>query len=208
MSDSDAPTPDPNEKTTPKPITELLRRWRGGEGDALGELVPLVQDELKIIAQRHLRAERHDHTLQSTALINEAYMRLVDIELEWQDRAHFFAMAARIMRRILVDHARTKRRDKRGGQWTRLSLDQLSEQATPKSEAPDVVDLDDALSKLAEFDDRKSQVLELTYFGGMTYDETAEALSISTATVHRELRLARAWLQRELGAADGTATQT
>ena len=187
-----------HEQPETKPITELLRRWREGEKEAFDALVPLVQHELKLIARRHLRAERQNHTLQSTALINEAYMRLVKVDLDWQDRAHFFAMAARIMRRILVDYARTKRREKRGGQWTRLSLDQLPEVSAAMP--PDVVDLDDALVKLADFDDRKSQVLELTYFGGLTYDETAEALAISPATVHRELRLARAWLQRELAA--------
>lgn len=158
--------------------------------------MPMVHDELRRIARRHLSRERPGHTLQSTALINEAYLRLVDADVEWKDRVHFFAVAARIMRRVLVDYARSRRRGKRGGGRTLLSLDQIPEAASTPS--VDVVDLDGALRKLSELDDRKSHVVELTYFGGLTYDETAEALAISAATVHRELRLAKAWLQREL----------
>jgi RNA polymerase sigma factor (TIGR02999 family) len=158
--------------------------------------MPLVQGELKKIARRHLRSERPGHTLQSTALINEAFLRLVRVDVDWKDRAHFFAVAARIMRRILVDYARAQRREKRGGEATLLSLEQVPEAAL--APAIDLVDLDGALRKLSELDDRKSRVVELTYFGGLTYDESAEALGISAATVHRELRLARAWLHQEL----------
>lgn len=185
-----------------KPVTELLVRWRDGDESALDRLMPLVQDELKEIARHYLRRERPGHTLQSTALINEAYLKLVDADVAWQDRVHFFAVASRIMRRVLVDYARAQKRDKRGGGKAVLSLDQLPESASASAATPppavDIVDLDGALKKLSEIDDRKSRVVELTYFGGLTYDETAEALAISAATVHRELRLARAWLQREL----------
>lgn len=185
---------------THPPITELLKRWRSGEQAALDRLMPLVHDELKRIARRHLRSERPDHTLQSTALINEAYLRLVDARVDWHDRAHFFAVAARTMRRILVDYARAERRKKRGGPRTRVSIDQVEEPAARA--ALDLLDLDDALLRLAELDERKSLALELTYFGGLTYEETAEALRISAATVHRELRLARAWLHRELSSGE------
>ena len=179
-------------------ITDLLRRWRDGDDSALDTLMPMVQDELKRIARRHLRSERTDHTLQSTALINEAYLRLVGAEIDWRDRAHFYAVAARMMRRILVDYARGEKRAKRGGGRTRLSIDELTEPATRAEIA--LLDLEDALLRLAEFDERKSLALELTYFGGLTYEETAAALRVSEATVHRELRLARAWLHRELSA--------
>lgn len=182
------------------PVTELLLRWREGDETALDELMPLVQDELKRIARHYLKGERPGHTLQSTALINEAYLRLVDVDVKWADRVHFFAVASRIMRRVLVDYARAQKRDKRGGDKTLLSLDQVPDAAATPTPAPevDIVDLDEALRRLSAFDDRKSRVVELTYFGGLTYDETAEALAISAATVHRELRLARAWLHREL----------
>jgi RNA polymerase sigma factor (TIGR02999 family) len=185
-----------NDDSSCKPITELLSQWRRGDDEALNQLMPLVQAELKAIARRRLQAERPDHTLQSTALVNEAYLRLVNADVDWKDRVHFFAMAARIMRHILVDYARAQKRDKRGGEWTRLSLDDAPV-AFPHA-ASDILHLDDALKKLSAFDDRKGQVIELTFFGGLTYDETAEALQISTATVHRELRLAKAWLFREL----------
>ncbi len=186
----------PDNDSSHKPITELLSRWRRGDDEAMNQLMPLVQSELKAIARRRLQAERPDHTLQSTALINEAYLRLVQVDVDWKDRVHFFAMAARIMRHILVDYARAQKREKRGGEWTRLSLDDTPNAGSHP--APDVIHLDEALKKLADFDDRKSQVVELTFFGGLTYDETAEALRISAATVHRELRLAKAWLFREL----------
>jgi RNA polymerase sigma factor (TIGR02999 family) len=180
-----------------RPITALLRQWRGGDEGALERLVPLVQNELKSVARRHLSGERRDHTLQPTALVNEAYLKLFRADVEWQDRAHFLAVAARIMRRVLIDHARTRRRDKRGGGWSRLSVSAAGEQVAQTQ--VDVLELDDALERLAAFDERKSRILELTHFGGLSYDALGEALEVSPATVHRELRLARAWLRRELG---------
>ena len=179
-----------------KPVTRLLRDWRGGDEQALDRLMPLVYDELRRLAKGYLRSERSDHTLQGTALVNEAYMRLVDMDVTWQDRAHFFAVAARLMRRMLVDHARAHRREKRGGGERVLTLDEPL--VASQERAPDLLALDEALTQLAAQDERKSQVVELHFFGGMTYDQTAEALSISPATVHRELRLAKAWLHREL----------
>jgi len=184
-----------------KPVTRLLQEWRGGDENALERLMPLVYDELRRLAKGYLRSERPDHTLQGTALVNEAYMRLVDMDVTWQDRAHFFAVAARLMRRMLVDHARALRREKRGGGERKLTLDEPLV-ASPER-APDLLALDEALTRLAAQDERKSQVVELHFFGGMTYDETSEALGISPATVHRELRLAKAWLHRELRADEG-----
>jgi len=181
-----------------KPVTRLLREWRGGREAALQELMPVVYDELRRLAKGYLRGERQDHTLQGTALVNEAYMRLVDMDVSWQDRAHFFAVAARLMRRMLVDHARARGRGKRGGGESAMTLDEPLV-ASPER-APDLLALDDALSSLTQLDPRKSQIVELHFFGGMTYEETAEALGISPATVHRELRLAKAWLHHELGA--------
>jgi RNA polymerase sigma-70 factor (ECF subfamily) len=181
-----------------KPVTRLLREWRGGREAALEELMPVVYDELRRLAKGYLRGERQDHTLQGTALVNEAYMRLVDMDVSWQDRAHFFAVAARLMRRMLVDHARARGRGKRGGGESAMTLDEPLV-ASPER-APDLLALDDALSSLTQLDPRKSQIVELHFFGGMTYEETAEALGVSPATVHRELRLAKAWLHHELGA--------
>ena len=183
-------------------VTQLLVQWRGGDRKALDELAPQVYEQLHNLAKRCMRGERANHTLQATALVHEAYVRLVDMEVPWKDRAHFFALAARLMRRILVDHAKSMRRQKRGGGVTRITLDEALVVA-PET-ASDLVELDEVLSRLAEFDEQKSQVVELTYFGGLTYEETAEALAMSTATVHRELRLAKAWLYRELKESPGT----
>ena len=180
-------------------VTRLLRGWREGEAAALEELTPLVYDALRHIARRHMRAERPGHTLQATALVGEAYLRLVAVDLDWRDRGHFYAVAARMMRRILVDHARGRQRDKRGGDVTHIALEEGLVPAG--SSSTDLVELDDALSRLQGFDPRKGQIVELVYFGGLTYDETAAALDISAATVDRELRLAKAWLYRELSAA-------
>jgi len=177
-------------------VTLLLRAWRDGDRGALDRLTPIVFEELRRIAGRFMRSERKDHTLQTTALVNEAYLRLVDAEVGWTDRVHFFALAANMMRRILVDHAKAHRRVKRGGGAVKLSLDEALHVASRPSD--DLVGLDEALSRLAEFDERKSRVVELLFFGGLTYDETAEALGISPATVHRELRFAKAWLYREV----------
>ncbi len=177
-------------------VTVLLDAWRSGDSAALEQLTPLVYNELRRLAQRYMRSERAGHTLQATAVVNEAFVKLIDMEVPWQDRAHFFAVAARLMRRILVDHAKAHRRVKRGGPITTLSLDEALVVGEEKDQ--DLVALDEALTRLAGFDERKSNIVELHYFGGLTYDEMAEALGISPATVHRDLRMAKAWLHNEL----------
>lgn len=184
------------------PVTQLLMDWRGGRRTALDELMPLVHQELRRIAQNHMRRENSEHTLQATAVVHEAYLRLIDTKIEWNDRVHFFAVAARLMRRLLVDHAKSKQREKRGGAATKIPLnEELVGAAGPDI---DVMALDHALRKLAEFDERKSSVVEMHYFGGLNYDEMAEALGISAATVHRELRLAKAWLHGAMDASNAT----
>ena len=179
-----------------KTVTQLLQDLRGGDEQAVGMLVPRVYDSLRKLAGHMMRGERQDHTLQATAIVNECYMELVDMEVNWQDRAHFFAIAARQMRRILVDYARARGSQKRGGDQHRQTLDDVL-MIEPALDA-DIIDLDKALSRLSEFDDRKCQVVELHFLAGLTYDEIGEALSISAATVDRELRMAKAWLYREL----------
>ncbi len=181
----------------PQNVTQLLIGWANGDKEALDKLVPLVYDELRRQASRYLRNERAGHTLQTTALIHEAYLRLVDQrDVRWQNRSHFFGVAAQLMRRILVDHARTKRRAKRGGSDIRVSLTQANEIA--KGEDLDVVALDEALTRLAEIDEQQSRIVELRYFSGLTVEETARVLGISPATVKRDWSMARAWLHREL----------
>jgi RNA polymerase sigma factor (TIGR02999 family) len=177
-------------------VTELLMEWRSGNQAALDRLMPLVYDELRRLAGHYMRRERPEHTMQATALVNEAYIRLVDMKVSWQDRAHFFAVAARLLRRLLVDHARGHQRAKRQNGGPRVSLDD----AVGVSYKPtvDVVSLDDALTILASFDERKSQIIELHFFGGLSNEEVAETLGISRATVQRELRLAKAWLIHQL----------
>lgn len=188
---------------TQSAVTRLLVEWRGGRRDALDELIPLVHDDLRRIAGGHMRREGRAHTLQATAVVNEAYLKLVDAEVDWNDRVHFFAVAARLMRRVLVDHAKAKRSEKRGGAAQRVTLEEerLGPPASNGGEI-DVVEFDQALKALAKVDERKARVVELHYFGGLNYDEIAEALEISAATVHRDLRLARAWLHRELSGAE------
>ncbi len=176
--------------------TRLLQAWRGGDREALDRLLPIVYDELAGLAHHVLRSERSDHTLQTRALVHEAYLRLVDADVAIQDRAHFMAIAARTMRRILVDYARSRVRQKRGGGAGRVDIDKV-DLAAPDS-GMDILVLHDALETLATFDGRKAEVVELHFFGGLTYDETAEALGISAATVDRELRLAKAWLRVEI----------
>ncbi len=179
-------------------VTDLLVAWRRGDASALEHLVPLVHGELRRLARREMRRERAGHTLQTTALVNEAYLRLVDLSrVQWQDRAHFFAMSARLMRRILVDHARARESRKRGGGARRISFDEAL--VVSDERGADLVALDDALQALAAFDDRKSRVVELRFFGGLGVDETAEALHVSPETVMRDWRLAKVWLLRELG---------
>lgn len=176
-------------------VTTLLRAWRTGDGDALELLTPIVYDDLRRIAQRHLQSERSGHTLQATALVNEAFVRLSEGELDVQDRAHFLAIAARTMRRILADYGRARRSQKRGGGVAPVTL---HEEMVADGRATDIVDIDDALTKLAEFDARRADVLVLHFFGGLTFEETAEALDVSAATVDRDLRFAKAWLANEL----------
>jgi len=177
-------------------VTQLLQQWSNGNKQALDELMPVVYDQLRKLASNCLRAERPDHTLRATALVHEAYVRLVDSEVAWQDRVHFFAVSARMLRRILVDHAKSRNRDKRGGEFEKIRLDEAV-MVGPQSDKG-IVELDDALKRLATQDQRKSELIELLFFGGLTYDEAAAALKISPATVHRELILAKAWLYREL----------
>jgi len=177
-------------------VTRLLQQWRGGDSRALDELVPLVYKELRQLAGRCLYSERPGHTLRATALVHEAYLRLVGADVNWQDRAHFYAIAARVMRRILVEYARARTRHKRGSGQIHVPLDDAI--VVGPEAATIVIGLDDALQRLAAIDPRRSEILQLLFFGGLTYEETAAALDISPATVHRELRLAKAWLLREL----------
>lgn len=177
-------------------ITSYLRALSAGNKEAFDQLMPLVYDQLHRLAAKCLRAERPNHTLRATALVNEAYLRLVDANVDWQDRVHFFAISARILRRILVDHAKANRSQKRGGGEEKLQFDEAV-MVGPQSEAG-IIELDLALERLAEHDRRKSEIIELLCFGGLTYDETAAALNISPATVHRELKMAKAFLHREL----------
>lgn len=182
-------------------ITQLLRAWSAGDSQALEKLTPLVYEELHRAAQRYMARERPDHTLQTTALINEVYLRLVDLrDVAWQDRAHFFAMCARMMRRILTDFARSRRYLKRGGNAARVPFD---EALFAGREAPaGLMAVDDGLKALAKFDERKSRVVELRFFGGLSAEETAEVLQVSVETIHRDWRLAKAWLLRELSSKD------
>ena len=177
-------------------VTSYLRALSAGNKEALDQLMPLVYDQFHRLAAKCLRAERPNHTLRATALVNEAYLRLVDANVDWQDWVHFFAISARILRRILVDHAKANRSQKRGGGEDKLQFDEAV-MVGPQSEAG-VIELDLALQRLAEHDRRKSEIIELLCFGGLTYDETAAALNISPATVHRELKMAKAFLHREL----------
>jgi RNA polymerase sigma factor (TIGR02999 family) len=176
-------------------VTRLLQSWSAGDPAALDQLMPLVYDRLRALAGRYMNAERRDHTLRTTALVHEIYLELVDAEVAWQSRIHFFAIASRLMRRVLVEHARKHGRAKRGGGGKVMLEDCMA--VSPEPDAV-ILELDDALNRLGEVDDRKARLIELTYFGGLTYEEAAEALSISPATVHRELRLAKAWLYNEL----------
>jgi RNA polymerase sigma factor (TIGR02999 family) len=177
-------------------VTLLLKEAGRGNQQAVDELIPLVYDQLRHLAARCLMAERSGHTLRATALVHEAYLRLAGADTEWQDRLQFYSVAARTMRRILVDHARSRGRHKRGGGAEQVPLDEAI--MVGEDSALDLVDLDTALQKLAELDARKSQIIELLFFGGLTTEECAAALNISPATLHRELKLAKAWLYRAL----------
>lgn len=177
-------------------ITRLLGAWRDGDSEALHSLMPLVYDQLHRIASSYLRRERTDHTLQSTALINEAFLALSDSDVSLNDRAHFFAVAANAMRRILIDHARAASRQKRGGGMLQVTL---HDDEVGDFDAASVLGLDAALDKLGALDERKSRIVEMHYFGGLNYDEIAAVLDVSAATVSRELRFSKAWMRTELG---------
>jgi RNA polymerase sigma factor (TIGR02999 family) len=179
------------------PVTKLLLRWREGDRQALEQLMPLVYAELRRMASRHLRGERSDHTLQSTALVHEAYLRLAGQDPpQWQNRAHFFAIAARLMRQILVDHARSRDAAKRGSGACTLQLDEAI--ALPQKVNMDVLDLDKALTELSELDGQQGRIVELRFFGGLTIEDTSEVLGVSPATVKRDWLVARAWLLRAM----------
>jgi len=197
-----------------QPVTQLLAQWRDGDERAFAQLSALMYEELRQLAQRHLRRERSNHTIQKTALVNEAFVRLVGQQsVDWQSRAHFIGLASKLMRRVLVDYARARLADKRGGGVGVLSLDEMA--APEVDEAPDttptalqhldahtqeeVSAIDQALVRLEQIDARQAQIVEMRYFGGLTVEQTAEAMGISEATVKREWTLARAWLRRELG---------
>lgn len=177
-------------------VTQLLQKWAGGDKSALDELLPVVYDQLRRLAASCLRSERPGHTLRATDLVHEAYLRLVNSDVACQDRVHFYAVSARVLRRILVDHAKTKNRQKRGGEFEKIPLDDAI-MIGPQADRG-ILELDDALKRLADQDQRKSDLIEMLFFGGLTYDEAAAALKISPATVHRELTMAKAWLYREL----------
>lgn len=181
----------------PQEITQLLLSWSKGDDAALEKLIPLVYPELRKLARRYMGRESPDHTLQTSALINEAYLRLVDQQsVEWQDRAHFFAMAAQVMRHILIDHARRHLYKKRGGGAQHVSLGEVV--IASQERATELVALDEALTSLAKIDERKSKIVELRFFGGLSVDETAKALQLSPVTIMREWRAAKAWLHREV----------
>ncbi len=185
------------DEETKHEITQLLQRWSGGDAAALGKLVPLVYGDLRAIAQSYLNRERAGHTLQSTALVHELYERMVRQELpQWKNRAQFFAVAALLMRRILVDHARSKQATKRGGDMVKLSVEELANISTPVD--LDILALDDALTQLAKLDPQQSRVVEMKIFVGLSNDDMAEVLGISKSTVKRDWETARVWLYREM----------
>jgi RNA polymerase sigma factor (TIGR02999 family) len=185
---------DPQSASSP---TLLLRAWRSGDASALDRLMDVVYDELSRLARGALSRERRDHTLQTRALVHEAYLKLVDADVDWQHRGHFYALAARAMRRVLTDHARARARTKRGANLVRVELTDLA--APSRGLSIDLLDLEAAMDKLAALDPRHAQLVELHFYAGMDYDESAEVLGISPRTVSRDLRVARAFLARELG---------
>src|SRR5437879_865943 len=181
---------------SPHRVTQLLQQWSHGDDSALAELTPLVYEELRRLAHHYMEGQRPDHTLQTTALVNEAYLRLADqTNPNWQSRAHFFAVAARAMRQILVNYAKSSRAQKRGGGALKVELDEAA--IVSPEESKEIVDLNEALERLAMLDSRKAQVVELKYFGGLNYDEIAEVLKVSAVTVRRDWKFARAWLYTE-----------
>jgi RNA polymerase sigma factor (TIGR02999 family) len=185
------------DEATRHTVTQLLHRWKAGDRAAHDALMPMVYGHLRRLAQRSLFTERRDHTLQHTALVHEAYLQLVRMDVNWHDRAHFFAIAARAMRRILVDHARSRHRQKRGSGAAHVPLDEAAAQPAPTPDL-DLVALDTALERLAAIDARKSEMLELRYFGGLKQEELSEVLGVSLATVNRDLAWAKDWLKGEM----------
>jgi RNA polymerase sigma-70 factor (ECF subfamily) len=197
-------TPAPDGPSKPE-VTQLLRAWGEGDGEALAKLTPVVESELHRLAHRYMTREKPGHTLQTTALVNEVYLRLVDIQhVSWQDRAHFFAISATMMRRILTDFARSRLYQKRGGAAVQVSWDEAL--AVSPEQDVDLVALDDALVELAALDPRKTQVVELRFFTGLSVEETAEALKISPETVKRDWKFAKSWLHRALGGKKGNGS--
>ena len=191
---------------SPQQVTQLLQAWGRGEDAALEQLIPLVHQELRRLARRYMFGERAGHTLQATALVNEAYVKLLGCQnVEWQNRAHFFAISAQVMRRILVDSARARGYQKRGGGIPKVTLDECL--IGPKEKGQDLVALDDALQALAAVDARKGRVVELRFFGGLSAEETATVLKVSPDTVLRDWRLAKAWLAREMGRATASESE-
>ena len=187
--------------TSPQRVTQLLANWSQGDDAALTELTPLVYEDLRRLAHRHMGGQRPDHTLQTTALVHEAYLRLADqTNPSWQTRAHFFAVAARAMRQILVDYAKSYRSQKRGGGALKIELDEAA--LISPEQTTEIVDLHEALERLATLDSRKAEVVELKYFGGLNYDEIAEVLKISPVTVRRDWEFAKVWLYADLQSAD------
>ena len=185
---------------SPHRVTQLLQQWSHGDDSALAELTPLVYEELRRLAHHYMEGQRPDHTLQTTALVNEAYLRLADqTNPNWQSRAHFFAVAARAMRQILVSYARSNRAQKRGGGAAKIELDEAAIMSPEQSN--EIVDVHEALERLATLDERKAQVVELKYFGGLNHDEIAEVLKVSTITVRRDWMFAKTWLYDELHSA-------
>ena len=188
-------------ESVPQGVTQLLINWRNGDTSALDQLLPIVYEELRRLAKRFMGRERRDHTLETSALINEAYIRLADQSTaNWQNRAHFFAVAAQVMRNILIDHARSYHYEKRGGGAQKVSLDEAI--ILTEERAAELVALDDALTSLAAVDPRKSKIIELRFFGGLNIEETAEVVGLSPTTVQREWRAAKAWLHRFIDGKD------
>jgi RNA polymerase sigma-70 factor, ECF subfamily len=186
--------------TIPQGITQLLTRWSSGDQAALDDLIPLIYPDLRRLARAYMGRENAEHTLQTSALINEAYLRLVRQQgVEWKDRAHFFAVASQVMRHILVDHARRYRANKRGAGAEHVPLDEM--EILCEERAAELIALDDALTRLASIDERKSQIVELRFFGGLTVEETAEVMSLAPITIMREWRAVKAWLGREISGA-------
>jgi RNA polymerase sigma factor (TIGR02999 family) len=200
------PAEEPPNQPAVSEVSTLLRAWTDGDQSALEKLTPIVYDELRRVARRYMKRERPGHSLQTTALVNEAWLRLVDYDrMHWQDRAHFFAVSSQLMRRILVDHAR-RHNLKRGGNVQHVSLEQAA--LVNEAAETDLIALDDAMNELARLDPRKVQVVEMRFFGGLSVEETAEVLRISTITVKRDWRAARIWLYRQLTGGIGDALET